>query len=159
MERDEMFFSSRSLKLKDRRAVCAYQYHQSAPPRPQTPSSQDPVVGKTFQSMISLSSPKDLAKDTAQYTVCQLHKKMRNHNQHFSAYTSEKASHDLKFTFLEDSRFSEWLGNSSSVRLGCLSKPGMRSVLVSASTVESLCTDDSSAKKQRAYDISVSSET
>lgn len=53
------------------------------------------------------------------------------------------------FTFLADSRFSEWLGNSSRVRLCCLSKPGMRSVLVSASTVESLCTDDSSGKQQK----------
>lgn len=48
------------------------------------------------------------------------------------------------FTFLDDSRFSEWLGNSSSVRLCCLFEPGTSSVLVSASTVESLCTDDSS---------------
>ncbi len=35
-------------------------------------------------------------------------------------------------SFLADSKFSEWLG--SSVRSGCLSKPGRRSVLVSAST-------------------------
>lgn len=52
-------------------------------------------------------------------------------------------------TFLDDSRFSEWLGNSSSVRLCCFSKAGMSSVLVSASTVESLCTDDSSGKQQK----------
>lgn len=55
----------------------------------------------------------------------------------------------LNLTFLADSRFSEWLGKSSSVRLCCLSKPGMRSVLASASTVESLCTDDSSGKQQK----------
>lgn len=54
--------------------------------------------------------------------------------------------HMPDLTFLADSRFSEWFGNSSRVRLGCLSKPGMSSVLVSASTVESLCTDDSSGE-------------
>lgn len=61
----------------------------------------------------------------------------------------QKNQHMVSFTFLADSRFSEWLGKSSSVRLCCLSKPGMRSVLVSASTVESLCTDDSSGKQKR----------
>lgn len=53
---------------------------------------------------------------------------------------------DPAFTFLADSRFSEWLGKSSSVRLCCLSRAGIRSALASASTVESLCEDDSSAK-------------
>lgn len=74
-----------------------------------------------------------------------LHKKIRNHNN-CCQHTVQIRSHKPRFTFLADSRFSEWLGNSSSVRLGCLFKPGMMSVLVSASTVESLCTDDSSGR-------------
>lgn len=56
-------------------------------------------------------------------------------------------------TFLADSRFSEWLGNSSRVRLGCfgcLCGAGTASALVSASTVESLCTEDSSGRRQGA---------
>lgn len=57
---DESF----SLKLQDSSATLtlyAYRCHQSAPSRPQTPLSQDPVVGTTFQSMTSLSSLRDLA--------------------------------------------------------------------------------------------------
>lgn len=38
---------------------CKYQCHRSVPPTPQTPSSQGPAGGKTFQLMTSLSSPKD----------------------------------------------------------------------------------------------------
>lgn len=72
------------------------------------------------------------------------------HHLHCCQHSSDSSIYSMSnFTFLADSRFSEWLGNSSSVRLCCLSKPGMRSALWSASTVVSLCTDDSSGGQQK----------
>lgn len=105
------------------------------------------MLGKTFQSMTSWSSPKDSAAvNSTIFSECKqtLQNQIRNLSQHCQAVQIN--SHKPDFTFLADSRFSEWLGNSSSVRLGCLSEAGAGSVFVSASTVESLCTDDSSVK-------------
>lgn len=60
---------------------------------------------------------------------------------------------DTNDTFLAVSRLSEWLGKSSSVRLGCFRIGGMRSV-ESASTVESLWTEESSGNQARAQPLS-----
>ena len=130
------------------RRVFSYRYHRSAPPRPQTPWSRDPEVGKTFQWTTSSTSPKDSAAEIAQNTV---------HNIKQLDILISIQFRYTNITFLADSRFSEWLGNSSSVRWDCLSDPGTMSALVSASTVESLCTDDSSGEHQGNNSNSVNS--